>query len=100
MRNILSLSILASALAFGATAFATEPMPTSDPTLQTEITPTYEVPTFESLDTNQDGRISKSEIPVDHELNTLFANFDSNSDDFLSRTEFDMYAEEDEEEAE
>jgi Ca2+-binding EF-hand superfamily protein len=95
MRTILSVSLLASTLAFGATAFANEPTPPIDPTLQSETKPT-----FEALDSNQDGQIAKSEVPVEHELNTLFANFDRNADQLLSRSEFDMYAEEEEEEAE
>jgi Ca2+-binding EF-hand superfamily protein len=95
MRTILSVSLLASTLAFGATAFANEPTPPIDPTLQSETKPT-----FETLDSNQDGQIAKSEVPVEHELNTLFANFDRNADQLLSRSEFDMYAEEEEEEAE
>ena len=95
MRTILSVSLLASALAFGSSAFANEPTPPIDPTLQTE-----NKPTFEALDNNQDGQIAKTEVPVEHELNTLFANFDRNADQLLSRSEFDMYSEEDEEEAE
>lgn len=95
MRTILSVSLLASALAFGSSAFANEPTPPIDPTLQSDTKPT-----FEALDNNQDGQIAKSEVPVEHELNTLFANFDRNADQLLSRSEFDMYAEEDEEEAE
>jgi hypothetical protein len=57
-------------------------------------------PKFEELDVNRDGAIAKVEIPADHELATLFASFDYNRDERLSRTEFDAYAGEEEEDAE
>jgi hypothetical protein len=95
MRNLITVTLLASGLAFGAVAIAEEPMPPIDPTVETEAKPS-----FESLDTDKDGQIAKSEIPVEHELNTLFASFDANADQYLSRIEFDDYAEEAEEEAE
>jgi Ca2+-binding EF-hand superfamily protein len=92
MRNIATLTALAAAMAFGSAAFANEPAPPIDPTMQTEAKPT-----FDSLDTNKDGQVAKAEVPVEHELNTLFASFDSNADQQLSRTEFDAYIEEEEE---
>ena len=95
MRNIASLTALAAALAFGSAAYANEPAPPIDPMTQTEAKPT-----FDSLDTNKDGQVAKAEVPVEHELNTLFASFDRNADQQLSRIEFDEYAAEDEEEAE
>ena len=57
-------------------------------------------PTFDSLDTNKDGQLAKEELPVEHELATLFASFDDDADTYLSRPEFDDYAQggEDEEE--
>ena len=98
MRNIATLTALAAALAFGSVAIANEPAPPidpADPTAQTDVKPT-----FDSLDTNKDGQVAKTEVPVEHELNTLFASFDRNADQQLSRIEFDEYAAEDEEEAE
>ena len=96
MRNF-STPFLATALTFGVSlaAFANEPQPPMDPQMTTEAQPT-----FEQLDTNRDGQVAKSEIPADHELTTLFASFDNDGDEMLSRTEFDEYATEDEEEAE
>ena len=96
MRN-LSTPFLATALTFGVSlaAFANEPQPPVDPQMTTEVQPT-----FEQLDTNRDGQVAKSEVPADHELTTLFASFDNDGDEMLSRTEFDEYATEDEEEAE
>jgi len=95
MRN-LTTPFLATALTFGTSmAFANEPQPPVDPTMTTETQPT-----FEQLDSNRDGQVAKPEIPADHELTTLFASFDDDGDDLLSRTEFDEYASQDEEEAE
>ena len=96
MRNF-STPFLATALTFGVSlaAFANEPQPPMDPQMTTEAQPT-----FEQLDTNRDGQVAKSEIPADHELTTLFASFDNDGDEMLSRTEFDEFATEDEEEAE
>lgn len=97
MRKLTLHTALVTSLAFASTmACANEPQPTPlDPA------PTAAAkPTFESLDTNKDGQISKSEVPVEHELNTLFANFDGDANQALSRIEFDEYATEDEEEAE
>lgn len=105
MRHITlkTLPVLAFALSAGV-AFASEPAPPIDPTqepLPTEMSPTDEAkPSFESLDTNRDGQIAKAEVPVENELTTLFAHFDHNKDMYLSRIEFDEYANEDEEEAE
>ena len=98
-----TLPILALALSAGL-AFASEPTPPIDP--QPQPMPTEPVdateakPNFETLDTNRDGQIAKAEVPVENELTTLFAHFDHNKDMYLSRTEFDEYAQEDEEEAE
>ncbi len=99
MRKI-PATILASAVAlcFASAAIAQttpvgEPQPVMDPT-QTVATQ----PTFDSLDVNKDGTISQSEIPAEHELNTLFASFDSDQSESLNRTEFDSYVTGDEEE--
>ena len=95
MRN-LSTPFLATALTFGVSmaAFANEPQPPVDPQMTTEAQPT-----FEQLDTNRDGQVAKPEVPADHELTTLFASFDDDGDQMLSRTEFEEYETEDEEEA-
>jgi hypothetical protein len=94
----LTHTLLASALVFGsASVFAQgEPAnPVVDPGMTTEAKPS-----FDQLDTNRDGTIAKTEIPADHELNTLFASLDSDSSQSLSRIVFDDYANEAEEEAE
>lgn len=93
----LTTPFLATALTFGIpmAAFANEPQPPVDPTMTTEAQPT-----FEQLDSNRDGQVAKAEVPADHELTTLFASFDDDGDEMLSRTEYDEYANEDEEDAE
>lgn len=84
--------LLATALTFGASAgHAIEPMPPVDPTTVADDLK----PTFESLDTNRDGQVAKTEVPLEHELSTLFASYDEDADTYLSRVEFDEYAEED-----
>ena len=101
--TVKTLPILPLALIAGL-AFASEPTPPIDPQPQpTETEPvdaSKAKPNFETLDSNRDGQIAKAEVPVENELTTLFANFDHNKDMYLSRTEFDEYAKEEEEEAE
>lgn len=77
-----------------ASELAGEPQAPIDPT------PTSDTrPTFEQLDINRDGTVAKSEVPIEHELTTLFANYDHDNDQLLTRIEFDEFAMEDEEEA-
>ena len=104
-------ALLVPTLAFSTLAFAGDPMPAeqqateqatpADPVAPVEPGQSTELkPTFASLDKDLDGKIAKAEIPVEHELTTLFVNFDSDKDQYLSRIEFDEYASEEEEEAE
>ena len=99
MRKIpTTLFASALALAFAASASAQttpvgEPQPVMDPTQTTSVQPT-----FDELDVNKDGTISQSEIPAEHELNTLFASYDTDQSESLNRSEFDTYASGDQEE--
>ena len=43
--------------------------------------------TFESLDTNSDGRISKTEAEANENVKTQFAHYDVNGDGFIEREE-------------
>jgi hypothetical protein len=43
--------------------------------------------TFESLDTNSDGRISKAEAEANQNVKTQFAHYDVNGDGFIEREE-------------
>ena len=47
--------------------------------------------TFEQLDQNQDGYVERTDIPADHELAALFANYDLDRDNRLSASEFKAY---------
>lgn len=56
---------------------------------------------FEKLDTNKDGYIERTDVPADHELAALFANYDLDRDNRLSASEFQAYTgEREQEEAE
>lgn len=77
----------AFALALSGAAFAGEQKPT-DPTMETAAPVAT---TFEQLDTDADGYVAKTDIPVEHELSVQFAVADSNQDSRLSRDEFDAY---------
>lgn len=96
--NTFAKTLLATSLVFGSTlAIAQGEMkhPPVDPTAATAITPT-----FEQLDVNRDDAITKDEVPATHELSSLFASVDGNSDQKLSRAEFSAYAGGEEEESE
>lgn len=47
--------------------------------------------TFESLDTNSDGYVERTDIPADHDLANLFASYDIDQDNRLSAVEFERY---------
>lgn len=49
-------------------------------------------PTFESLDKNHDGRLTRSEIPRDmHALRRQFHSYDRDGNGTLSRQEYEAY---------
>lgn len=86
----------AFALALSGAAFANDPVP-HDPT----ATPAQAETTFEQLDKDGDGYVAQTDIPAEHALNIEFAMADADQDGRLSRTEFnDFTAEPEEEEAE
>lgn len=47
--------------------------------------------TFEQLDKNQDGYIERTDVPADHELAAMFANYDLDRDGRLNAAEFKAY---------
>lgn len=95
--NKLNTSVLAASLALllSGTAFAATMPPPVDPA------PVPAAPaevTFEQLDTDADGYVAQTDIPVEHELSLQFAIADSNQDSRLSRDEFNAYQDQPEEE--
>ena len=85
-----SLTLLLSGAAFAST-MPPPADPAPIPAAPAEVT-------FEQLDTDADGYISKTDIPVEHELSLQFAIADSNQDSRLSRDEFNAYENQPEEE--
>lgn len=95
--NKLNSTVLAASLtlALSGAAFASATPPPTDPAM----TPSAPADvTFEQLDTDADGYVSKTDIPVEHELSLQFAIADSNQDSRLSRDEFNAYQDQPEEE--
>ena len=74
--SIAALLPLTSALAQSPTPPATEPTP-----------PAQQGATFESLDANGDGRISKEEAAVNASVTEQFSRYDKNGDGFIEREE-------------
>ena len=95
--NKINSTVLAASLTLllSGTAFASTMPPPADPA------PVPAAPaevTFEQLDTDADGYVAKTDIPVEHELSLQFAVADSNQDSRLSRDEFNAYQDQPEEE--
>ena len=64
-------------------AFAQSPTPPTEEPSQ----PAQQGATFESLDTNSDGRISKQEASVNSSVTEQFAKYDKNGNGFIEREE-------------
>jgi EF hand domain-containing protein len=76
-----------------AAAFAQSPTPEqttpeqAPPTAPSEQAPQSKGATFESLDTNSDGKISKEEAAANANVSAQFARYDVNGDGFIERAE-------------
>jgi Ca2+-binding EF-hand superfamily protein len=70
-------------------AFAQSPTPpTEEPATQPAQQPAQQQgATFESLDTNSDGRISKDEAAVNSSVTEQFSRYDKNGNGFIEREE-------------
>jgi len=89
MNNVISL-VAAGLLSMSAAAVAAEPQTHGThaghaaPTA--EITPAHKE--FRALDKNQDGKLSKAEMPTKHPMAAHFAMMDTNKDGVLSEAEY------------
>ena len=81
---------VAVALACGA-AQAQTPTPPAPPASPQLEPPSSGMRSMAQLDSNRDGFIDKSEVPVGNELAGKFARLDSNSDGKLDSEEFARY---------
>lgn len=91
----LSTSLIAATFALGlsATAIAADDdfLQDPEPSYHGETDTGADV-SFDELDVNGDGHVNQADIPADHELANLFAQYDLDGDGRLSRAEFELYA--------
>src|SRR5262245_1028908 len=83
--RLLIASAVAALLPF-AGAVAQTPPPAPDPT-ETPQPPSQQGATFESLDTNGDGKISKTEASANANVSEQFSRYDQNGDGYIERAE-------------
>lgn len=80
-RQLLIAGTAAALLPF-AGAFAQSAPPAQDPTQGQQ-----QGATFESLDANSDGKISKAEAAANQSVSEQFSKYDQNGDGFIERSE-------------
>jgi hypothetical protein len=85
----LALLPLSAALAQSPTTTPDEHQPAtqSAPAPETAPAPQSKGATFESLDTNGDGRISKTEAEANESVKSQFSHYDVNGDGYIERAE-------------
>lgn len=85
--RILIAGAVAALLPFAAAVAQSPPeqTPPSDPAAQTQ--PAQKGATFESLDTDSDGRISKTEAAANQNVLDQFSRYDKDGNGFIERTE-------------
>jgi hypothetical protein len=84
--RLLIAGTVASLLPF-AGAFAQSSPRAPDPGTETTQPAQQQGATFESLDTNSDGKISKAEAAVNANVTAQFSRYDKNGDGFIERSE-------------
>ena len=75
--------LLCLALAYTAASYAQD-APPQQPAQQQ---PAQQGTTFESLDANSDGKISKAEAAANENVSAQFSKYDQNGDGFIERSE-------------
>jgi hypothetical protein len=83
MKKASTLIIAAAAFLPLAAIAQTPPAPPADASAQ----PAQQGTTFESLDTNSDGKISKTEAEANANVKAQFSSYDINGDGFIERDE-------------
>jgi Ca2+-binding EF-hand superfamily protein len=76
----------------GTTATAPPPAGSTSTETTSATTLAGAAPTFESLDTDRDGFLARTELPAGHDLAADWAVYDTDSDERLAREDFDRYA--------
>jgi len=84
MKKAFHLGALAALLPLAAFAQSPSQDQTSDPSTQPQQ---GQGATFESLDTNSDGRISKAEAEANANVKAQFSSYDVNGDGYIERSE-------------
>jgi len=87
--HILIAGAVAALLPFAA-AVAQDPpsqSPQSDPTQQSQPAQSQKGATFESLDTDGDGRISKTEAAANESVLSQFSRYDKDGNGYIERAE-------------
>jgi hypothetical protein len=70
-----------------AGAFAQSQDPATQPSQQPAQQPAQQGATFESLDADSDGKISKAEAAANETVSAQFSKYDQNGDGFIERSE-------------
>lgn len=76
----------------GTSTTATMNDPVGSTNIETTTAITTAAPNFDGLDTNKDGWVAQSELPVGDALASSFSQYDADGDTRLSRSEFDTFA--------
>lgn len=81
-----------TASSFETDANTTASAPAGDAAANAVPAPVAAAPDFDALDTNRDGFIARTELPSDHGLVAVWAQYDADNDARIARTDFDRYA--------
>lgn len=90
--RLLIATAIAAAFPFAGAFAQNPPQPAGDPSPQSSDTQqspssSSQPATFESLDTNGDGRISKTEAAANDNVSAQFGMYDKNGDGYIDRSE-------------